>query len=221
MGYALVISHKQGLGETGGTSSAIDTSGANLITLIVGGTGTPSSVTDNKGNTYTLRATGSGASQASRIYSATNPTVGSGHTFTVSAPTNTFVSLIVLAFSGADTSSPFDQNNGVSTDGVTSIQPGSVTPSVNDELLVCSLGLGGDVTNLAIGSSFTLQENLPLGSGVNYAAAGAYKIQTSAGAENPQWTWTTSRNAASAIATFKPAPPPAGINMLLISAVRE
>src|SRR4051812_10619033 len=71
--------------SSGCTSGAIDTSGANFlvasVSFLVGGTPV---LSDSKGNTWTARTTVNGGTSAIKEFYVTNPTVGSGHTFTIS-----------------------------------------------------------------------------------------------------------------------------------------
>lgn len=207
MAIALVASVSENPGQSGGASGAIDTTGADLLVFVAtsyNGFAAPT-VSDSKGNTWVGLAEQSAAINSRvRIYYAKNPTVGSGHTFTVTG-NETYPAVLVFAFSGADTDDPFDQENGATAGSVTSHAAGSVTPSENGEVLVGGLCYDGDVTNLAIGSSFTLELHEAYTNAVNMGGAAAYKIQGTAGAENPSWSWTTARNVAASIATFKAA----------------
>lgn len=203
MAIALVTSRQDAPGANGGSTTAIDTTGADLLVLVVheysgGSHSTPS---DSKSNTWTgLTVRDNGSLTRTRIYYAKNPTVGSGHTFTYSA-SGSFPLIQVLAFSGADLSAPFDQENGT-TGSSASAAPGSVTPGVDNEALVAAVCNNGGIT--AVGSSFTLELNMNTVAGVNMGGATAYKVQTSAGAENPAFTLSASPWSA-VIATFKAA----------------
>jgi hypothetical protein len=137
-----------------------------------------------------------------KIYYAKNATVGSGHTFTFDG-TAVYPSIGIMAFSGSDTTSPFDQENGAENAGTTSLQTGSVTPSTNAQILVAALGFN-TANTISVNSSFTglIQQNF---TGGVEGMAMAYLIQTTAGAVNPTFSWSSSSAAAAAIATFKTA----------------
>jgi hypothetical protein len=133
-----------------------------------------------------------------------NPTAGTGHTATYSPGGNIYPSIQFWAFSGADLTAPFDQENTNGTaSSVTTLSPGSITPTENDELVICNIGLSGtsgtptdDASLLGkIGTTFTTS--------VAEGGFSAYIIQTTAAAINPAWTWTTGRGSASNIASFK------------------
>ena len=124
MAIGVVASTGKAGTQNGVTSNAIDTTGANLIVLAVsyyGGLGNTliaGEVSDSKGNTWTaLTNRGSNNAGNVRLFYCSNPTVGSGHTFTASdsGGGGTYPSLFAIALSGAKTSSPFDLENGSNT----------------------------------------------------------------------------------------------------------
>lgn len=185
------------------TTSAVNTTGANLIVISVasykpGGTVT---ISDSKSNTYTALTQRNAPNDARvQLYYCASPTVGSGHTFTGTS-TGAYPVLGVITASGA-AASPFDQESGSGADTGTTSQPGSLTPSQNNCLLVTGIELHVNATPFSVDSGFSA-DMLNFSSG-NYVAAGvATKIQTTAGAENPTWTWTTSGANATAMAVFK------------------
>jgi len=186
------------------TSGAIDTSGADFLVMEIAEFYffAESTISDSYGNTWTILPTyQTGTGPRMRIAFVENPTVGSGHTFTCTG-TGIYASFAVAAFSGVSTTSPQDQETGNNGGTVTSIQPGSITPPENNELIITGVGVGG-LETLAIDSSFTITDDIPYALGMNYGSGLAYKIQTTAGAENPTWSWSASIDAVSAIASFK------------------
>src|SRR5262252_10214264 len=140
MAIALVASIQSTTAQNGGTSGAIDTTGANLLVLSLGYYGTPT-VSDSKGNTWvplTAHVGASGTGIGHRIYYAKNAVVGTGHTITVTG-TNTWPVIAFYAFSGADTAAPFVAENGAqsaSTGLSGSLATGSVTPLANGSVVV-------------------------------------------------------------------------------------
>lgn len=184
MAIALVANTAAGSGDTNSvTTSSIDTTGATLLIVgSVSGNSVSGSISDSKGNTWTP-LTEYGSTGRSRLFYCVNPSVGSGHTFTNTATAGN-PSIFVLALSGTATSSPFDVENGVSADttGLT-YQPGSVTPSQNNEVVVTLVG-GRNSNPNTIDSGFTITDQ------VTTAARGslAYLVQTTASAVNPTWT---------------------------------
>jgi hypothetical protein len=214
MAYALVSNTSAAPGENGGATGAIDTTGANLIVVgVVAFDGAPgtANLSDSKSNAYTELTAREFSSSDLRLFYKENATVGSGHTFTFSRASS-FPTILIAAFSGGKASSAFDVQNGASNgSAVTSFQPGSVTPSEDNELLIALLGFG-DVAARSIDSSFAITNQHGFGTGNNIGGALAYKIQTSAGAENPTWSWVGNDVAGAAIATFK-AEPTGGVSI--------
>jgi len=185
------------------TTGSADTSGATLLVVVVSTYGTGGTLTDSNSNTWNaLTRRGSAGDAGCQIYYAVNPTVGSGHTFTYSS-TAKYPSVAAMAFSGADTSSPFDVQNGANNTTMTTLATGSVTPSEDNELIIAGYGgYSGAVSS--IDSGMTIANSVAYSA--NHLAAGsAYKIQTTATAINATWTIGSASINAAAIATFKAA----------------
>ena len=189
--------------NTGGTTPAMTTTGAGLLVFDVGyygGTSVVVSVSDSKGNTWVaLTAQANGTQASNRLFYVRNPTVGTGHTFTVSAGGSTFYpNIIVYAFSG--TTNVLDlENGGSATSGAGSVAAGSIVPSVNGALVVTGMspsdGVPGAVTPTTLSPSRTQQGSV----------VGAYLLQGTAAAISPSWSWTGgTQGAAATVAAFKP-----------------
>lgn len=195
---------------SGGTivTSAIDTSGANLLIVAVTqvGANVIGTLTDSKGNTWTLQSSPLTAQTTGgyiRIYYCPSPTVGSGHTFTYANGGQLFGVVAVQAWSGAN-ATPFDVQNGSgSAIGVTSLATGSVTPNNNNSLIVATINASNSTSSYAIDSGFTITDNVPPSANV-VGLALAFLKQNTASAINPTWSWTTAGSAVAAIAVFKP-----------------
>lgn len=198
---AIVTSTVNVFSSGGGTGTAINTSTANFIgvVLTLRNSGTNYNLSDSKSNTWTRIVAFEGASNQGgvAIYYCSPCIVGSGHTFTT---TSDFSGLNVFAFSGVSSSSPLDQSTGNFNNNLSStIQPGSVTPTQNGEIALTGVvNFNGSAPTIPTGYT-----------GFNYATAtahaggAAYKIQSTAGAENPTWSnMNVSSNGASNIATF-------------------
>lgn len=211
---ALVTSTVKGGTFSGATSDAIDTTGANLIVLHVS-SADANTVTDSKSNTWTaLTSKTSGSGNIGRLYYCVNPTVGSGHTFSV---TSIVPTISVLAFSGVKTSSPFDVENGSSCDSTGSCATGSITPSEDNELVVTGMSMGGaEFTDYVADSGFTNLTYVPVVGGAHFGGGFAYKIQTTAVAVNPTWSGTSPAWFAVTIASFKAAAVAATTTALLM-----
>lgn len=200
------ISTFQSLGESGGTTSAIDTTGADLLIVVVSSThfGSNPTVSDSKGNTWTAltRYSDSGGDVSIKFFYAVAPSVGSGHTFTASGA-SMYASMGVIGLVGGKQTSPFDQQAGSAASG-TSLTPGSVTPTESDEIVLSAINVNPASTASADGG-FSVIGYVSLVGGVSLGLAVAYLIQTSAAAANPTWSWTGSQTSIAANATFKAA----------------
>lgn len=196
--------------STGATTPVLDTTPATHITIAVaydpGGTGI--TVSDSKGNTWTARTPETLPTPNSRFYDCTNPTTGTGHTFSI-AGTNIYGAIAVAAFAGA-ASSPIDQQNHGQTVGVGTVQPGSVTPSEDNELLVTAVGVNQAGT-LTINGGFTVLTQRTFVSLQSYGIGLAMLTQVAAAAANPTWTNSSGGGGMGAvIATYKAQPVAAG-----------
>lgn len=205
----------QSTNDTTVTTSAIDTSGANLIVAVTTvDIATAALVADSKTNNWgtglTTYGGGTGFKAEVKIWYCFNPVTDTAHTFSNNPSSGTpFPSIAVAAFSGAG-SSPFDQENGHSDGDTTAqtIQSGSITPSQDNELVIAGLGWSGSsgANTRSIDGGFT--KLLDGDSGAHfYGCALAYLIQTTATAANPTWDYNAggvdARAGAAAIASFK------------------
>ncbi len=192
----LVAHTASGLGLMGGTSSAVDTTGATFIAVHVSAyipVGTLT-MTDNKGNTWTsIQIFGTHGDYTSCWFFCFSPTsVGSGHTFTYSSEFNTYPSMEVLAFSGISTAS-VDHNNGTTTTSSSTGQTGSITPGTAHTLVLSGTSFGDNSGgSVSINSSYTLTDSIPNVNGSYLGSAAAYKVLTSSSAQNPTWDVTNS-----------------------------
>ena len=199
---------------TAATTAAINTTGADLIVAAVGsyspsGTDpTAFAMSDSKGNSWTamnLYET-SGAILVTMYWS--RPTsVGSGHTFTFTAPganIANYPSIAVAAYAGS-VASPVDQQNGNTTGGSGStVQPNSITPSEDSELVLTACAWDGSVTMSSINGGFAIEATANYSAGNAIGVSLAHLIQATAAAANPTWTLSGSANdRVAAIASFK------------------
>lgn len=183
------------------TTSAKDTTGADLIAGGIAGNAAAGTVTDNKGNTYSY-GTDQQTSQHHRQFYTQAPTVGSGHTLT--GGTTTVYGLAYQAFSGS-TTSPYDQEARAGNQAA-SLAPGSITPSQDNELVLTSASMNsGQTATGSAPSGYTLTDAQIFQNSVNIGIELAYQIQTTATATNPTWTWTGVCFCVAQIASFKAA----------------
>lgn len=214
MAIAVVSSVLLPRGVTGATSGSIDTTGASLLVMGLAGFQPVNAYTisDSKSNTWTpltLKATGAANEARTQLFYVANPTVGTGHTFTWAYAGYGNATAAVIAFSGAATASPFDLENGFAINSeVSTIQPGSITPSENNEVVVVMGGFPNDMTSGtgAIDGGFTIAHQQNFGGSNVVGGLMAYLIQTTAAAANPTITAPTGTDPMSAvIASFKSA----------------
>lgn len=184
------------------TTAGINTTGANFLVVAMTFLNAPT-LTDSKGNTWTGLTTKTGGAAKTRLFYCANPTVGSGHTFSAADGGVIAAVVSVQAWSGAN-STPFDVENGATGATISSLASGSVTPSVNNSLLVVGLETDSVSTSVGINSSFTISDSTNYAPGNNFGGHMAYFVQGTAGSINPTWSWTTNTNAAAVIASFKP-----------------
>lgn len=206
MAYALVAQVKANGNDTFATGS-IDTTGATLLVATfadVFAEGSPPTVSDSKSNTWIQARRYGPFGQCSNVYYAWNPTVGTGHTFTLTG-TDVTASMQVHAFSGADTAAdPLDQSNGNHAFGSSTVTPGSVTPTTDDQLIVTHIDYDVQASLPTINGGFVTPGYGDLGSGAVYlGSASSYLVQTTAASANPTWTIPGSTNIYATIATFK------------------
>lgn len=180
------------------TSPQINSSGADLMVYPVYlCVGPAANTSDNKSNTITelTQQDETPTGYGTVIGYTEAPTVGSGHDATNS---QAFARQAIIAVAGAHATSYETQSGLRTTSGVTSIQPGPVTPSVDGCLIVVTLVAVGSGT-ITPPAGFTVVHN------ETNTAACAYMIQATAATIDPLWSWTNSVGAATALAVFKPA----------------
>lgn len=172
-------------GSAPAVSSAADTTGANFLVVMSGGRSS-ATITDSKLNTWTGLTAQTSSDGIGRLFYCVNPTVGAAHVFTNTAGDRATIS--VVAFSGSD-ATPFDQEGG-SHDGNDTFQPASVTPGLNNELVIqgasgYSAASGADITS----GGYTEPSGVEVFqvAGVNFFSSIAYQIQTTATATQPTW----------------------------------
>jgi len=187
-------------GNSGATSPAVDSTGANLLLVPLYLTATATTATsDSKSNPYTVltRPTTTGAYASYQNYCAEADIVAVGSSHTASNALG-YARVGLIAVSGAD-ATPFDGESGVgSSSAGTSASPGSVTPSVDGCLIVITLVAVGGGT-ITVPASFTTVIN------ESSTAALAYLIQGTAAAINPSWSWATSCDYVTTMTVWKPA----------------
>lgn len=214
-------------GATGASNanggSAIDSTGAKLLTLSIGASNTDTYniggswvVTDNYSNPWQVAVVTSAIGQfASAIFYCKNPTVGTGHVLTLTCNGTTYATCVFDAWADGDATAPLDvTSSGLYTSshpgtGNAGTYPGPVTPSQANSLVLTALAQAADNNPFIFydPDQVTWNANKSFANintlGNAYGAARAFLIQTTAATEDPDWQLAGS-GYASVIAVFKP-----------------
>lgn len=182
-----------------GTTVGIDTTGADLLIAI--GCSENATITDSKGNTWTGLTQQANGNMRTQIQYCRGGAVGSGHTFTQAWG---YGAVVVLAFSGSATT-PFDVEAGIgSAGGSPGSAGGPLTPANDGSLVIAGWGMGSNADPTSMDGGFTLAAEVPGVFNVNYGAAIAYLIQSSAASASPAMTFSGGSTAVSGVmAAFK------------------
>ena len=190
------------------TTSAISCTGANLLVIYVadGQNATTGTMSSSPANTWTSLTDAASSFQNGALWYSKNASVSGSMTFTYASSGGTgSPAIFVECFSSADTSAPFDQQNtGTANPGPT-VQPGSITPGVNNELVVTGSTTGDPGASYTINGCYSsnITDQAPIVGGVHYGGALAYCVQTTATATNPTWSGAGSTAVVATIASFK------------------
>lgn len=188
MAYAAINSVGwQSSNTNGGTSASVNMIGADLLVVGTGEQGSFNSLTDSESNVYTaLRGTPDYNGAGVSLHYCVGPTVSSAMTFTLGG-TGTYPAMAASGWSGSH-ASPYDQVSSDANVFSTTIQPGSITPSEDDCLLVTFVETVTTDTVPSVSSPFAVLQAADGVSGICYGYGLAYEIQTTATARNPTWT---------------------------------
>lgn len=128
---------------------------------------------------------------------------GSEGSVQVTYTSATTTRLVIEEWSNSDgwDATPTDQyTHDDSTSGTSKSTGTTGATTIADTLAVAVIGWGGAVTGISWSNSFTADFEQPTGS---LTFAGAHKILSSTGTQETTASWTTTRLAGAAIATFK------------------
>jgi len=202
LGITLVSQTTRTGTTSGGNSTAINTTGADLLVVAASwfaGTTANITITDSAGNTWVeLTKQTHANNQAVRIFYVENPVTSASHTITVSGA-GTFAPAWFAAFSGSFAGSPLQ--NGATVSAATTLQTGAVAPSVAALVIAAAVGASSP-SSLPSGYSLGFVQAFVAGTSVPLAVG--YKIQDTAVSENPQFAWSGNSFAAAVIAAFEP-----------------
>ncbi len=171
------------------TTAAIDSTGANFLVVAVADYGavSPGTVTDSKGNTWSILTSYTELSDSDRIclFYSKPTSVGSGHTASYAAGGVGYPSVGFAAFKNVG-AAPFDKQVGA-TGSSPAPAGGWITPA-SDNSLIIAAQINLAATD-AVGSGFSMvAAPIPLLAAQHYGLGMAYLIQTAASAVNPVWT---------------------------------
>lgn len=195
--YSLIQSSGDVFGASGGTTGNKNTSTANLIVVGIWClTSAGENLSDNQSNIYTKLTSQIDFGMDVVFYYKISPTTSSTHTFTT---TSHFVGVGVQSW--LSTGTPvFDQESGNHANASGNLQPGSLTPSVNNCICITAFGtFNGAAPTTPSGYTSTANNATSTAEGGGMA----YLIQTTATATNPTWNGTGSSQCA-VLAIFKP-----------------
>lgn len=207
-----IVTAQAGSSDSNTVSITFDDSGCDYGILVINYATAASSMTfvDGKGSKWNLLDNDTNTSVKQAVYECPKPVTGSGHTITVACTGGGLPSVFFIGTRGVRLVNRADQasTNAVSTG--TSVQPGSITPSENNCIVVTCLGAyAGNIT--APGGGYT-------GNTVNTSVAHiggglSYIIQTTATATNPTWTKASSGDSVARSFSFLPATQIPGISL--------
>jgi hypothetical protein len=148
-------------------------------------------VSDSKSNTWTglhkQDSGGIGGIVQVQTYYVAGPTVGTGHTFTVSG-TGAKASIAVSAWYGVPTTTPFDAEAAGGSSNVTTantLSAGTCSSATANELFIG--GFAGSSASADTNADLTVLENV-FYSANNYSVALGYLVYGSSGSLSATWT---------------------------------
>jgi hypothetical protein len=197
-----LVAHAEGYGgTTGGVTNSADTTGANILILHTTQFNV-ATVSDSKGNTWTLLGYTDNGSIRDYVYyvDSQTPLVGAGHTVTYGG-SDTYSSAELLAFyiPGPWT---FDEIGGVA--GTTPTGPSLTTEQADELVISTAAGDGPGVSFISVTDGFTIITSGAGVGGFNFVTASAFKVQPSLATIQAIWTATSPNSAATQIFAFKP-----------------
>ncbi len=186
------------------TTGAIDTNTASLVVCLTAAhtSGSGGTVVDVGVSANTWTAVASTDINAQLWYSQL-ANKGASHQFRYSG-TGNYGTIVCAAFSGSH-STPFNnqQSDALQASGTT-IQPGSLTPSVDDALVVTGVGFYVPHGGMSVNGDYAANAAGNEQSGVGRGGYISWSIQTSAAATNPTWTSVNNNTMRATLAVFKP-----------------
>jgi hypothetical protein len=190
---------------SGGTTPSINTTTANLIVAEVSSyypVGEPV-LSDSKGNTWIAltRHYDLGLISSNRLYYCINPTVGSGHTFTL---TGSFVSFNVTAFNNTITPTYLAENGNADLGINAYIDCGSLTNTLSNALFICSMSnLNSGTPPITLNSGYTQLDSFYNTTAAYISSSAGYKIVNGIVTLNPRFSYTNANYQSASHAVFQ------------------
>lgn len=203
-GIALVAAADANTGTANSSTMdtyAMDSTGADFIAVYVscneGVGGSLPTLSDSYGNTWTYAAARpGGASWNGAFYYCFSPSVGTGHTFTVTNSGGSFSGICAAAFSGGITA--FDQR---ASPGPPSSAPGTITAAGSPALYLAGITANEDPTGFTINDGFTRAAK-SVSVGFHIGGDLAYRIDSTAAAAAPTFSGATDGNRNAVLFSF-------------------
>lgn len=200
-GAITVIDHNIMSPNAGGPATAavtLNCTGANfaVIAISIWNGGSENAPTDSSLNPWTLLGTWLSIDASNGdllgVYYSVNPTVTSSQTFQT---TDYIPTLAAACFSNVATSTPLDKTAQAKLDtgSDTAIQPGSITPTANGELIISAFSFAHASSSTTVNSSLTRLNTLNALYATTPGLSLAYYVQPTAAAINPTWTAGTTQ----------------------------
>lgn len=208
--WSQIATLNEGSTDTNGytTTGSINSTNADVIAIAAvcytfGGKSI-TNITDNKGNTYVEKTQYTNGSSADRIswWVCEAPTgTGTGHTFTLTCTVGALPTMLVQAWSGSKGAGSTDQVVGANNGFNTPLTVPTLTPSVNNELVLAAFGARRNGT---IDSGYATAANVTYNGAAHIAESVSYKQPVSA-STGPSWTFVNSpSNTICTSISFKP-----------------
>ena len=192
------------------TTSAMDSTGADTIIVSVQTYNTTvplTAISDSKSNLFVQLAHNNFGVYDQRIFVCRNPTVGASHTFSFSTGSASYAVVSAAAFSGVGVLSANDYTDASSA---SSVSAGPLTATSNGSLFYFSIGTGSTVTQSSVSGGFTEITDVAGVPGSWMGLHTSYKIQSSAGSENPTATLSGTDTMNATLLMFDPLPAAGG-----------
>lgn len=173
-----------------------------------------SSITDNKGNTYTLRTSdnpGYNGDILLAAYTCVNGTGGAGHTATVLFDEQSTHNIFFIEITGADTTAPADgvaATSGGGSAGTSWAGIAVTTTNANDLILSFAGSYGFDTGTITLsantGAGWAILDSIVVGT-VSRHAASSYIVKSSTGSYADTYTASTTDGFSALTLAFKAA----------------